>query len=365
MTHKVYTYSSATRDAASTTYRPARYNPTNFTWAYGPTFNATAGVGLTQIPTFNTGTSWTPLISSQLDGEYTAGNVAAFGSLIAYYSRINNGNWSTASTWSNDIGRVSVSSTVPCATCPVIIGNGSGINHTVIADANNITCGSLQIVANSTLDCGVRTGLNFGVNTNEVVSGNGILRINVSGGPVFPNGDFKDFIGSNGGTVVWYGTDATAFTLPASGPSVALGAYYNLIVSPFTGQTITLPLTSLTIYNNLTTSGNGTTATNVAAAHVYAVNGNLSVSSGTLQLSCNSAATSTSFAINGNTTVASGASMVVQNANTGNHSLTTSGSFTNNGIVNFRQTAARYLNLIFTGASNTSLTGSNGAAPPP
>lgn len=360
--HKTYTYSSATRDAASTTYRPARYNPNAFTWAYGPTFNATTGAGLTGIPNFNTATSWTGLSTSQLDGEYTAGNVSAFGALTVYYSRVNNGNWNTSNTWSNDVNRVTTSATVPCATCPVVIGNGTTINHTIVVNANNITCGSLQIATNSTLDAGVRTGLNFGANTNEAVTGNGTLRINVAGGPVFPNGDFKDFIGPSGGTVEWYGSDANPYTVPISGPSVTLNSYHNLVITPFTGQTITMPATPLTVFNNMTTSGNGTTATNVSAAYPLTINGDLGVNSGVFQMSCNSAVNSTAFAISGNTTVATGASMLVQNANIGNHTLTTSGSFTNNGTVNFRQTADRYLNLVFAGSNNTALSGTNGAA---
>ena len=204
------------------------------------------------------------------------------------------------------------------------------------------------------MNLGTTTGHTFGVNTGAI-TGRGTLRI---ASATFPAGDFTNFIGPGGGRVEWYGATKT---IPSTSATIALSNYYDLLINPNAGQTITLPATDLTVYNDLTTSG-GITATNVAAARTITVNNSINVNSGTLQVSCNSAITSTSFVVNGDITVASGSTLQVQNANTGNHTLVIGGSMINNGTMNFRQTAARYLDVTFAGAANSSFTGANGAA---
>lgn len=359
--HKTYTYSSATRNAAGTTYKAARYDPVNFQWSYSDaTYNSSTGNGTAIIAlgaspfAFNTSSGWTGVTGTQLDGEYTAGNEAAFGTIIKYYSRVNNGNWNTAATWSNDEARTGTSSTTPCNTCPVIIGNGTTINHTINVNGNNTRCGSLQIASGSVLNCSNYTNLNFGVNTHEVVTGKGTLRISHTAGGTasFPAGDFRDFVGPDGGTVEWYGTNNTAYTIP-----VTPATYYNVVINPNNAlQTITFPATNLTVYNDLAIMGAGTTATNSSVATALTIQGNVNVNAGTFQLSSNTAGTSVSLNVTKNTTINSGASMLVQDANTGNHSMVTSGSIVNNGTMNLRRSAARYLNLQFTGTANASLT---------
>lgn len=352
--HNTYTYSTATRNNATVNYRPARYDGTTFTWAYGPTYNATAAPGTTTIPNFSTGTGWTGLGTDVLDGEYTAGNLVAFGSVTVYYSRTD-GQWGTPATWSNTaVGGPANAVSQPCATCPVVIGNGV-INHTITAEANTKSCGSLEIATGSTLDLGTTTGHTFGVNTGAI-TGRGTLRI---ASAVFPAGDFTNFIGPSGGRVEWYGATKT---IPATSATIALGNYYDLLINPNAGQTITLPATNLTVYNDLITSGN-ITATNVAAARTVTVNNNISVNSGTFQISSNTVAFSSTFIVNGDINIASGSTMQVQNASAGaNHALTIQGSIINNGTLNFRPTANHFLNATFTGNTNTSFTGTNGAA---
>lgn len=358
--HKGYSYSGVTLDGASTTYVPARYDGATFTWAYGPTYNATITTGNTTIPDFNTATGWTGLAATRLDGEYTAGNAVAFGAVTVYYSRAS-ANWSLNTTWSTDnvlkhAGAAAVSA--PCATCPVVIGDGATFNHVVVNNANNQTCGSLFIASGSTLDCASATGLNFGVNT----AGTGTLRRSTNS---FPAGDFRDFIASGGGTVEYYGN---SFTIPTTGPapqSLNLSTYHNLIISPNTGQAITLPQVSqLTIFNNLTINGVGTgqVVTNVAGGvqGIIDIRGNLNVVSGQFNIANNGAANAAVFTLTGNTTISTGATMAVGTTGTGaTHTFQTLGSITNNGTLDFNGTGNRVVNLIFTGTSNTSLSGNN------
>jgi fibronectin-binding autotransporter adhesin len=353
VSHKTYTYASATRDAASATYRPARYNPATFTWAYGPTYNATTGAGLTTIPNFNTGTGWTGLASDQLDGEYTAGNLTAFGAVTVYYSRAS-GAWNQTNTWSNiAVGGTAAASAPPCASCPVVIGDGAANNHAVTIDANNRSAGSLFIALGSSLDLGVNTGLNFGVNT----SGTGTLRI---GSANFPAGDFTDFLNTGGGTVEWYGP---SYTIPTTGPapqSIVLDNYNNIIVSPNTGASINLPTTDLQIYANFTANGTGTGIVNTDAtgSRTVTVANDLRVSSGVLRMSN---ATVANFIVNGNTTVDNGATFNLQGGTTITHSFVTSGNVTNNGTFTFRS-GTIVANITFNGPSNSYFTGTNASA---
>lgn len=348
VTHKSYTYAGATRDAASTNYRPARYDDTAFTWSYGPVYNATAGGGTTTIPNFNTGSGWTGSTTDKLDGEYTAGNSTAFQSVTVYYSRTS-GNWSSPGTWSNVAVGGAVASSAPCATCPVVIGDGGSNNHTVTINANNQGGGSLFLASGSTLDCGTFTGLNFGVNT----SGTGKLRI---AGTAFPAGDFLSFLGQDGGTVEWYGATKT---IPSTGPapmSISLTTYYNLTVNPSTGQNITLPANDLTIYNDFTSGGTGTgqVRTNTGAARNITVQHDMNVSSASFIFSNGN---STSFDVAGDLTINGGAVASVQTGGTRTHTLTITGSIINNGTATFIS-GNEAVNITFSGSTNTSFTGS-------
>lgn len=353
--HKNYVYLNATRDAASATYRPARYNSTANTWSYGGTYDATAGSGLTEIATtsttantFNTGDgTWTGIATSVLDGEYTAGNLAAFGTVTVYYSRVASGTWGNASSWSTVAINGPAAGSPPCATCPVVIGDATN-NHTITNNANNQSCGSLFIGANSVLDCGALTGLNFGVNT----SGSGKIRI---ASVNFPAGDFVNFLGTAGGTVEWYGTSYTIPIVAASGQS--LTNYYNLQVSPNAGQIITLPGTAgspnLTVYNNfiITGTGSGQVRTHTNAVGTITVGNNMDVTSGALSIRN---ANVTNFIVNGTTTV--GGSFLLQGGGTRTHTFRSNGSFINNNILTFRN-GTEVVNLTFGGTTNSSFSG--------
>lgn len=363
VSHKTYTFSTATKSGTLTSYRSARYDRSANNWGTNnTTYDAT---GTTVIPNFNTGTGWTGVATDQLDGEYTCGNIAAFGAVTTYYSR-QNGNWNVNATWSTVAvgGAAAASNPTSCATCPVIIGDGAANNHTITTVAAS-SCGSLTLSSGSTLDCSTFTGHNFGTSTGGSVTGTGTLRIAAVGAGVpnmFPAGDFTNFIGSGGGTVEWYGATKT---IPATGPApqnLSLATYYNLVLNPNAANTITLPASNLTIYNNLT-QGNqagftGTSLTN--GARTIAISGSLTITLGTFSFS-NVAASATTMTVTGSTTVGNGATFAVVAGGTANaNTLSTAGGITNNGTINFNNTGT--VDVTFTGSSNVNFdgTGSGG-----
>jgi fibronectin-binding autotransporter adhesin len=359
--HKNYNYSTATEDNPTANYRSARFDRTALSWATNNSvFNATASP---PIPNFNTGTGWTGVTGDQLDGEYTAGNIAAFGAVTVYYSRAS-GAWNVNATWSTSTalkhsGPAAASNPTSCPTCPVVIGDGSTFNHTITTVAAS-SCGSLTLSSGSVLDCGTFTGHNFGTSTGGAVSGTGTLRIAAIGAGVanmFPAGDFTNFLGPDGGTVEWYGATKT---IPATGPApynLSLATYHNLIINPNSANTITLPASNLTIYNDLTEGSaagfTGTTVTN--GSRTISISRDLTISRGTFSFS-NANPSVTTLSVNGTTTIANGATMSAAAGGTANvNTLTTPGSIINNGTLDFKNTAL--VNITFNGTDNVTLSG--------
>jgi hypothetical protein len=355
--HKTYTYGAATVDAPSTTYRAARYDPDTYSWSYSNgTYASNAAPGTTTIAlgaapyTFNTGTAWTNSTGSKLDGEYTAGNQAAFLTVTVYYSRLS-GAWNANTTWSNNPNRVAAAAGTPCPTCPVVIGSADGsLAHTVtITDAAK-SCGSLELDLNAFLDCGTITGHSFGTNVGGgTVAGRGTLRI---ASAIFPAGDFINFLGPNGGTVEWYGATKT---LPATGPTpqnLNLLNYYNLILNPANGQTITLSANDMLVYNNLTKTGLGNIYIDNIANRKLVINNNFDILQGAFSLRTGASADM----YVGNITIGPDGLFNMSGATTQVHNITVTGSIVNNGRLYLRSTA-HVANLLFTGASNAALTG--------
>jgi hypothetical protein len=358
---------TAANISASTTanYVAARYDRTLNNWSKNNTPQSMTG-NIIQPNPFNTGTGWTlgsGVVGDQLDGEYTCGISGAFGSfLTTFYSRAS-ANWNVNSTWSTvAVGGVAATSNpTSCPTCPVIIGDGSVANgHTVTCVAAS-SCGSLTISTNATLDCSTFTGHNFGTSTGGVVSGNGKLRIATTGTAatnMFPAGDFTNFLGPNGGTVEWYGATKT---IPTTGPTpqnLSLATYYNLILNPSSANTITMPASNLTVYNDLT---QGSTATyngivfTPSASTTLTITDSLSVKNGTWTFS-NLGAYPTSISVGG-TKVWSGATMRVATGGTSNaNSLTTTGGIKNNGTITFSNGGT--VAVTFTGTTDAAFSGS-------
>ena len=178
------------------------------------------------------------------NGEYTAGEPAAFVAIPVRYSTGVNGDWDNTATWSATAIGGPGGASVPDANTIVVIGDETH-NHTVTISANGKSAGSLAINNGSTLDIRNTNNHNFEAFPDKGVSGTGTLRIATNN--YFPRGDFGDFIGESGGTVEYY-TIGGNITIPVTSDvtGLVLDHYYNLRISPVATTTITLPNSNLT-----------------------------------------------------------------------------------------------------------------------
>jgi hypothetical protein len=353
----IYYYKVADVTTTDDQYITGVYNP--FTWTKGAT---------EQVDIINKKIHF-PAVQI-LDGEYTAGLPNAFGVVKVYYSRAN-GDWSTASTWSNVSHASGVASTAPGPNDLVVIGDGGSYNHVVTMSSNTQIVSGLQLSAGSTLDLNTTTGHNFGTVTGPG-AGYGTLRISSSVTPaVFPSGDFGNFLGSSGGTVEYYtetapGNIGVAFTMPTTyltgSNTINIANYNNLIISPATGKNITLPNTNLLIYKDLKVSVSGTSVTGIAqlnnqsTSRTITINGNLNVNNGNFQFT-NGNSTSQNVTVIGDVTVASGATFDVAANLTATNTLSIQGNLTNNGIFDMIAGATQVCNVTFTGVVSKQING--------
>lgn len=307
-----------------------------------------------------------------IDGDFTAGQPDAFGTVKVFYSRKPTGNWSDNDMWSTD--PVLKWGGAACNCFPglqdaVIIGDGLSNNHkvTITAASGAVNTGSLTINPGSTLDLGITTGHNFGVIPDQKITGAGTLQISSSTPTaVFPGGDFGNFLNSGGGTVEYYSnatTGAASFTLPvsynASGTAVNITNYNNLNINAGSAKTIVLPNTDLIVFNNVTTNGVGLVEFNTQNAnHTVVVKNNLNVNSGKLEFINTNAAALNNVFINNDVIVASGATFDVAATNVSANTLTIQGNLINNGIFNMR--VGIPCNVSFTGDLNKGISGVGG-----
>jgi len=277
-----------------------------------------------------------------------------------YYS-ISNGNWETPSTWSNTSHSGTPSSTAPSTGCNVFIGDGSGYNHTVTLSANNASCDSLTLSADSKLDLSSYTGNNFGVVTT---SSQGRLRITTGSSIAqFPAGNFTAFLGNSGGEVEYYST-TRKFTLPittASPTSASIDSYNYLILTLAAGKVISFGDSDLDIWHDMTIqSADASTSAelNNVSASMLTIHRDLLVNSGRL-LFMNWNNRVLNMTVDSNIVIASGATFTVDNNGPGaDNILTIGGNLINNGIFDMSTSiAARAYPVIFTGSSNTSISG--------
>lgn len=326
-------------------------------------YNESAGIWNTQSGVTPASNIFSYNIGTPLNGEFTAGNLNAFGPVTIYES-ITSGNWETPGTWQRRQGATvieSPSTSIPGALNPVIIQTGNTV--TVTGSGGAVQSGSLEIQNNAVLDLGTTISTlnhNFGSIIGEQVTGSGTLRLSSSAATGrFPAGDFGNFLGSNGGTVVYY-RSGTNFTLPVSSiapTSLALTAYNNLTIEP-NGGSINFPDQNLRVYKDLVTNA---TAAGAAANLSTAANGNIHVD-GNLYVNGYSAlqygnGTPRSLVVNGNISIAAHASLnVLASGTTVNNTLSVGGNFQNNGTLSLLN-AGRYVNTTFTGASHASFTG--------
>ena len=339
-----------TTNGTEADYVYGRFDVSGSSWSNGATSDVTTQtIG-------GTGTNLENV--SFIDGEFTAGETSSFGAVTVFYSRAN-GDWNTASTWSNDSHTGAIAATAPTASSVVIIGDGGSNNHTVtVDDAESASSVNLKLSTNSTLDLQGSSGNSLGVVVEGGgSSGFGTLRLNSNS---FPSGDFSDFLKADAGTVEYY-RNGSDFSLP-----VSPAAYNDLILSTDGGDTgvLTLPAGNLTIRGDLTlgTGSNSASLTvnsdNVAARDIDIL-GNLFINgvdgSNTSTFTVQSGGDHT-FTVDGNITVSANSTFEAENAGSNAFTLTSFGNFINNGSVDF-STANSNLNLTFQGTTDNSITG--------
>ncbi len=340
-----YFYNDAFLNGAETSYIPGFYSHTLFNWNY---INNTSLVDEgTNMITYGT--------ASAADGDFTAGFLAAFGAITVLYS-VNDGPWTTASTWNTQADGSGVSG-VPNNSTMVLIVN----NHNVHVTAANASAGGLYIENGSTLDLRTFQGHNFEAIPNNKVSGSGTLRIGSTN--YFPQGDFGNFIGPNGGTVEYYtSATVTAITIPMQSTTTALplSTYNHLIVNTTSGAThsIILPARNLTVYGDMTVMGNGNTAgsgtgTPATTGREYSIEGNLDIESGLLEYRNNVAHTIT---VKGNTNIDTDGTFRANATASTTNTLNLYGNLTNEGSFDMNNTGRAL--TYFKGLSNDSIKGS-------
>ncbi|MEX1190046.1 MAG: T9SS type A sorting domain-containing protein [Bacteroidia bacterium] len=333
------------------TYIPGYYNFQEIAYTTVPDVNAV--VEASNEILFN---NWT-----KLEGDFTAGVPAAFGTVIPYYSRAT-GNWNNPTTWSNTGHGGNVSSTIPNDHVPVFVG-ADGYNHTVTATTNNTLAGSLLIGAGSTLDLGVTTGNNFGALPYSTAGGAGTIKISSStANAEFPAGDFGLFFLEQGGTAEYYTTNSN-FILPlqtASPTIMEIPSYKQLVISPSASYRIRFPMRDLIVFQDLNingTSANGEANLNNSNSQEITVNGNLNVNGGRLRIR---SAENQILNVKGNFIVTSGASIDATNAADATHTINLFGNLTNNGSLLLNSTSKIVMNMV--GSSSALIDGTNAAA---
>ncbi len=337
------------------TYIPARYLPV--AWASTNDPNLVVDGNPTSTIRFNS--------LSQFEGEFTAGELAAFGAVTAYYSR-NTGNWETPATWSTTGFTGAAATTLPGAGNPVFIGSASGLKyHTVTVTAAGARSGSLVIDRGSTMDVGTTTGHNFGALPDAKIGGSGRLRVSSSTATAtFPGGDFGSFLQENGGTVEYYTSGTQDFTVPTVSGTLSLNSYKSLWLNAAASRQLTLPNLDLRVYAQLKTGvANGATTFPGLVLLSSTAGGNLradsllAVQAGTLRFANGVARTltaDTDVRVDlGATFDANGGGAAVANA------LTVGGSLTNNGTLDFN-VGGKTTGLTFTGSQDARLTGTTG-----
>jgi fibronectin-binding autotransporter adhesin len=349
-----YIESSVPSAGDDVTYIPASYNPTSWSLISN----------LAQVDDTNNLVLFSSI--GFIDGEFTAGEPAAFGPIKVFYSK-RNGNWSDVTAGTTPWSNVSHAGTDTPTAAPVVgdqvfIGDGSTFNHVITITANAQAAGGLAINAGSTLDVGIYTGHNFGTFQNSPITGSGTLRISSATATAeFPAGDFGNFIRSTGGTVEYYTTGAQDFTIPlisATPTLLPLISYRNLTLTPASVRFIVMPNQDLRIYGNMTVQGASSTGIaklNSTTAKSLVIDGNLAISGGNLQFQNG---TAQSLEVGGNITV--GATGIFNLAGSGTavtNLLSLEGNLTNDGVFDFAN-GSYITNTTFLGSTSTSITGS-------
>ena len=189
----------------------------------------------------------------------------------------------------------------------------------------------------------------------QTVTINGTLNVQT-----FTTQTFERLLG-NGTLRISTGAFPTVLTTLASNPFLQTGGG----TVQYEGGAYTLP-DGITTYNNLTIAGTGVKSFDPASATTFTLNGNLTVSSGTLRIGGASTAVVT-LDIRGNLTVNSGATLDVGTTTTDpvQHAINLSGNLTNSGTIDLTNlaeganpftTVGGSARIRFTGATDNTVT---------
>jgi len=349
VTH-TYNYVESDVNGSEPDYIFGRFDPDALSWSSG----TTSDVDDTNNIIGGTGTGLENV--NFIEGDFTAGEAAAFDAVTVFYSR-QNGDWNTQSTWSNeDVGGAEGTGT-PGAGDPVVIGDGS-IDHTItVQSVESAVAGNVALSESSILDLGSSTGNDLGtLLEGEDNSGFGTIRIS-SGN--FPAGDFSDFVAGGAGTIEYY-RDGSDFALPAS-----QSTYNNLTFSTENGAagTLTMPATDLTINGTMrvgetSNAGALTVLSDANGNRTISISENLLVrgaSTGNTTFTLTSGANH-NFTVNGDVTVGSNGNFDVQNSGSNVHNIIISGDLANGGGVDFTS-GGTVADVTFNSSINRTITG--------
>ncbi len=201
----------------------------------GLTWATPAGISAAGVNPFSTtGTT-------NLTGEWTAGEPSAFLLVITYTSTGGGGNWTTPGTWTP--------AGPPTSADNVVIATGSPVTVTT----NNQDCANMTIQAGGILTLGTTSG-----HTYTSISGTGTLRLS-SGN--LPTATLTNFVSILGGTIEYQGA---SYALPSQ------STYRNLIIS---GSGTKTSGANMTISGDLTVSS-GTGFDLSASNHTLNLAGN-------------------------------------------------------------------------------------------
>ncbi|MBK6834346.1 MAG: T9SS type A sorting domain-containing protein [Bacteroidetes bacterium] len=251
-----------------------------------------------------------------IDGDYTAGEsdgstTIEFQALKTYYSRNSTlgGNWDNVNSWSTDdiLQHAGAPATKMPEGNPVVIATG----HTILANGDSRVARSTILNGTAIIDFD-----NYVNQTPGIVSGTGTIRVRTTGGGslLIPTGNYTAFSSAAGGTFEFYGT--TNATLNAAA---------------FT-------------FNNVIFSG---ASTKTLASGSYVLNGNLTITSGTVSNTTNNS----SLSIRGNWTNNSSATAFVPGAGVGTVTFNGTSAQSIGGTF-----ATNFNNLIVNNSSATGVT---------
>ena len=180
--------------------------------------------------------------STNINGDWTVGELGAFSSITTYTSN-GSGNWFSAGTWSPN--------GVPAAADNVIIGSG----HTVTLGSNNAVAKNVTLTG--TLEVSSTTGHSF-----DALAGTGALRTGTTNIPTVS--DKSDFVSSLGGTLVllsgasypagWF--DVNNLTIGDGSPvSISAGGTPLNVAGTLLVQDGSFTATNINLDGSLTNSG--------------------------------------------------------------------------------------------------------------